>query len=164
MIRHLVNCLLYFLPPTRLFMLRRALWRLAGVDLAARVSVCGRGWIYGRGTVRIGSGTWLSPGVIIHSHIDAPVMIGADCDIGPGAEFVTGSHSIGGPDRRAGAGTAATIVVEPGCWVGARALLLGGVTVGAGSIIAAGAVVTRSVPSGVLVAGVPATVRKRLDG
>jgi acetyltransferase-like isoleucine patch superfamily enzyme len=50
------------------------------------------------------------------------------------------------------------IVIEEGVWIGARALILGGVTVGAYSVIAAGAVVTRSIPAFSIVAGVPARV------
>ena len=164
MIRHVLNFLLWALPPTRLFALRRSVLRLGGIDVAADACVCGRGWIYGRGTLTIGPGTWLSPGVVVHTHVEAPIVIGARCDVGPGVEFVTGSHVIGGHDRRAGAGTARAIAVEPGCWIGARALLLGGVTIGTGSIVAAGAVVTRDSPRNSLIAGVPATVRRRLDG
>ena len=163
MIRHLINFILWALPPTRLFGLRRLLLRLGGVDVAADACVCGRGWIYGRGRLAIGAGTWLSPGVVIHTHADAPVVIGERCDIGPGAEFLTGSHEIGPPARRAGLGTAAPVTVETGCWIGARALVLGGVTIGASSIVAAGAVVTRDVAANSLAAGVPATLRRRLS-
>jgi acetyltransferase-like isoleucine patch superfamily enzyme len=47
-------------------------------------------------------------------------------------------------------------------WVGANAVILGGVTIGDGAVIAAGAVVTKDVEPGAVVAGVPARVlRKR---
>ncbi len=52
--------------------------------------MCGRGWIYGRGRLSIGNDTWLSPGVIFHTHLDAPIIIGSNCDIGPSVEFITG--------------------------------------------------------------------------
>lgn len=163
MIRHLLNFVLWALPPTRLFALRRLLLRMMGVEVAADACICGRGWIYGRGRLAIGTGSWLSPGVIFHTHGEAAIVIGERCDVGPGAEFVTGSHEIGGSRRRAGTGTARPIVVEPGCWIGARALILGGVTVGSGAMVAAGAVVTRDCPADTLVAGVPATPRRTLD-
>jgi acetyltransferase-like isoleucine patch superfamily enzyme len=54
--------------------------------------------------------------------------------------------------------TSRPIVIEEGVWVGARALVLGGVTIGAHSVIAAGSVVTKSVPPGSVVAGVPGRV------
>ena len=51
---------------------------------------------------------------------------------------------------------AAPVTIERGCFVGAQAVILPGVTIGAGSFVAAGSVVTESVPARTLVAGVPA--------
>lgn len=50
----------------------------------------------------------------------------------------------------------APVTVEDECFIGARALIMPGVTVGHGSIIAAGAVVTRSIPPNTVAAGIPA--------
>lgn len=50
------------------------------------------------------------------------------------------------------------IIIEEAVWIGARAIILGGVTLGKNSIIAAGAVVTHSVPPSSMVAGVPARI------
>ena len=162
LLRHLVNLLLWLLPPSRLFPLRRQALRLAGVNVAHGACVCGRGWIYGRGVLEIGLNSWLSPGVIVTTHPDAPVRIGANCDVGHGAEFITGSHLIGGPGRRAGQGTALPITVGDGSWIGTGARILGGVSIGRGCIVAAGAVLTRSVPDNTLVAGVPAVSKRSL--
>lgn len=62
----------------------------------------------------------------------------------------------------AGEGTVAPVRLERGCYVGAGALLLPGVTVGARAVVAAGAVVTRDVPPATVAAGVPARVIKSL--
>lgn len=163
MIRHLVNLFLLRLPPTRLFALRAFFLRRAGVDLANGARVCGGGWIYGNGRVRVGVDSWLSPDCIIYSHLDAPVEIGNDCDIGHQVAFVTGSHENGTAGRRAGRATASQIRIGDGCWIGARCTILGGVEVGAGCIVAAGSVVTKSLPPNCLAAGVPAVVKKHLD-
>lgn len=57
------------------------------------------------------------------------------------------------------------IRIEDDCWIGANATILAGVTIGRGSIVGAGAVVTRDVPPGSVVAGVPARViRQRSTG
>jgi acetyltransferase-like isoleucine patch superfamily enzyme len=58
----------------------------------------------------------------------------------------------------AGDGTVAPVVLKRGCYLGAGALLLPGVTIGEGAVVAAGAVVTRDVPAGTVVGGVPARV------
>lgn len=58
-------------------------------------------------------------------------------------------------------GTVAPVVLKRGCYLGACALLLPGVTVGEDAVVAAGAVVTRDVPAGAVVAGVPARVVKQ---
>ncbi len=55
------------------------------------------------------------------------------------------------------------VVIEDDVWVCAGATILPGVTIGKGSIVAAGAVVTRDVPPGILVAGVPAVPKRKLN-
>ncbi|NWA04467.1 acyltransferase [Pseudomonas gingeri] len=162
MIRHLINIILSLFPPSRLFAFRAVLLRFASVEIQANVKFCGRGWIYGRGRLTVGEGTWISPGGIFHTHQNADIRIGSHCDLGPGVEFILGSHEIGSRERRAGKGTARSIVVGNGCWIGAKSVILGGVTIGDGAIVAAGAIVTRDVPGHVLVAGVPAVVKRQL--
>jgi maltose O-acetyltransferase len=161
-LRHLLNLWLGWLPPSRLFGLRRRCLRWAGVEVGDGVSFCGRGWVYGRGRLRIGSATWLSPDVVIYTHVEADIVIGERCDIGPGVVFIPGGHLIGTASRRAGAGTALPIRVGNGCWIGAGSRVLGGVTIGDGAVVAAGAVVTRDVQPDTLVAGVPAVFKRRL--
>lgn len=163
LLRHFINLILLPLPPTRLFWLRRALLRLGGVNIGDNASYCGGGWVYGSGELAIGDDSWLSPRVIIYSHLTAPIHIGSNCDIGPGVKFVTGSHVIGSSLRRAGVGTAAPILIENGCWIGAYSTILGGVQIGTGSVVAAGSVVTNDVPENVLVAGVPARIKRKLN-
>lgn len=162
MLRHFVNCFLYFFPPTRFFRLRRFLLNLAGVDISENANFCGRGWVYGRGKLSIGQSTWLSPGAQIFTHIAAPISIGNSCDIGPGVSFITGSHEIGPAHRRAGAGIAEPISIGDGTWIGANVTILGGVKIGPGCVIAAGALVSKSVSENSFVAGVPAVVKKVL--
>lgn len=59
--------------------------------------------------------------------------------------------------------TAAPVRIEGGSFVGANVTILPGITVGAGSFVAAGAVVTADVPARTLVAGVPARPLRALD-
>jgi maltose O-acetyltransferase len=161
-LRHLINFILAWLPPTRWFSLRVNLLRLGSIDVGREAKVCGRGWIFGRGALHIGEGTWLSPRVIVYTHPEAPIYIGARCDIGHGVQFITGSHEIGPASRRAGHGFARPITIGAGSWIGAGSKILGGVTIGSGAIVAAGSVVTKDVPKNTLVAGVPARFKRDL--
>jgi maltose O-acetyltransferase len=101
--------------------------------------------------------------VIVYTHADAAIVIADRCDIGPGVQFITGSHQMGSSDRRAGVGTAEPIKVGSGTWIGAGALILGGVEIGEACVIAAGAVVTRNIPANSLAAGIPAMVKRALS-
>ncbi|MBU3615524.1 transferase [Polynucleobacter sp. Latsch14-2] len=163
MIRHICNIILWFLPPTRMFRLRNLMLRATGIQLGSDVRFCGRSWIYGRGLLKVGSDTWISPGAVIFTHVEAQISVGNCCDIGPGVEFITGGHMIGPHGRRAGVGNAKSIFVGNGVWIGAKSIILGGVTIGSGSIIAAGSLVRSDVPENSLVAGVPGVIKRTLD-
>ncbi len=84
------------------------------------------------------------------------VTIGDSVHVGPDVLFGTSSHEIGDAVSRAGPLVLAPLVVSSGCWIGARAVLLPGVKVGEGCVVAAGAVVTRDCLAHGLYAGVPA--------
>jgi acetyltransferase-like isoleucine patch superfamily enzyme len=55
------------------------------------------------------------------------------------------------------------VIISDNVWIGMNAIILKGVTIGENSVVAAGAVVTKSVPANVVVAGNPAVVTKQLD-
>ena len=87
---------------------------------------------------------------------------------GPGVFMISGNHRIDIPDRYIKSITDEEklpendqpIVLEGDNWIGARAVLLKGITVGMGAVVAAGAVVTQDVPPYTIVAGIPARVIK----
>jgi acetyltransferase-like isoleucine patch superfamily enzyme len=88
--------------------------------------------------------------------------------IGPGVHFYTNNHEFkavneliydqGYPDPTLDD----SIILRTGCWIGACAILLPGVEVGKNSVVAAGAIVTKSVPDFAVVAGSPARILKFL--
>lgn len=90
------------------------------------------------------------------------IDIGDDVMLGPGVNLISSGHPVDPATRRTGV-TSAPIRIERNVWVGAAALITQGVTVGADAVVAAGAVVTRNVPARTVVAGVPATVIKKID-
>ncbi len=83
--------------------------------------------------------------------------IGDDVMIGPNVSLITSGHPVE-PSRRRDFVVAKPIVIERNVWIGAGATIIGGVTVGENSVVAAGAVATRNVPPNVLVGGNPAAV------
>ena len=91
----------------------------------------------------------------------APIEIADDVMIANRTNLVAGGHPVPPAERRDYL-TGAPIAIETNVWIGTAATILQGVTVGAGSVVAAGAVVTHDVPPATLVAGVPARVVREL--
>lgn len=91
----------------------------------------------------------------------AAIDIADEVMIAHKVNLVTAGHPVE-PDLRRAYITAAPIAIETNVWIGAAATVLPGVRIGADSVVAAGAVVTRDVPPATLVAGVPARVVKCL--
>lgn len=122
-----------------------------------RASLCARG----RGSIQIGNHVRLSSVSIWATNsitIGNNVLMGADCVI-----MDNDAHSLSPIERRSsfeGEETIlnAPIVIEDDVFIGMRCLILKGVTIGKGSIIGAGSVVTHSIPAGSIAAGNPAKV------
>ena len=83
------------------------------------------------------------------------VFIGADAMV-----YDSDFHSLEAADRRQGDRNpeVAPVVIGPEVWLGARCMVLKGVTIGRGAVVAAGAIVTKDVPAGMVAAGVPARI------
>ena len=155
-----------FLPQFHFNRLRTALWRTAEVRM-------GNGSLLMGDLVVSGSGDWSSSLLTIgeETYVTGPlrinlggaVRIGNRVNIGHDCFFGTVGHEIGNRWRRAGTVTCSEIVIEDGVWITSRVTILPGVTVGEGSIVAAGAVVTSDVPAHTLVGGVPARVLRNLS-
>lgn len=98
----------------------------------------------------------------LHSTVIGPVTIGSHVNLAQGITISALNHNFADSSLPIDAQGVSTsqIVIEDDVWIGANAVVLPGVRIGRHSVVAAGAVVTRDVPSGSLVAGVPATVKK----
>jgi acetyltransferase-like isoleucine patch superfamily enzyme len=91
------------------------------------------------------------------------IDIADDVMIGPNVSIITSGHPIEPSQRRAFV-IAKPIVIERSVWIAAGATIIGGVTVGENSVVAAGSVVTRDVPPSTLVGGNPARVIRSIGG
>jgi carbonic anhydrase/acetyltransferase-like protein (isoleucine patch superfamily) len=98
-------------------------------------------------------------------HAASRIEIGPDCIIGQAVLLDTDMHSLDKDRRRDRDAPVRTapIVLESRVWVARGAAILPGVTIGEGSVVAFGSVVTADVPPGVVVAGNPARVVRSLD-
>lgn len=93
----------------------------------------------------------------------ARVSIGSNVFIAPNVGLYTSGHPLDAERRNRGLEFALPITIADNVWIGAGAQILPGVTVGEGSVIAAGAIVTRDVPPGVVAGGNPAKVLRAIN-
>lgn len=161
----LVNLLCRFLPEAG-GPLRARLYRLIGLDVHRSSFFLGnldlRSGMEGfYRKLHVGEGTIV--GVNTFINVDAEVYLGKDVSIGPQVTIYTGTHQIGpGSRRRAPEVLARKVTIEDGSWVGLASIILPGVTVGHGSVVASGAVVMQDVPPNSYVEGNPARVMRQL--
>lgn len=130
--------------------------RAAGVKCAGSVNVGNNVYIRFPGRLRLGHRCSLGGFARIWNY--APITIGND--------FLSAGNltiNSGGHDPETLVPILRPITVGDRVWCGVNVTILAGVTIGDDVIIAAGSVVVSNVPSGCVVAGVPAVVRKRLD-
>ena len=93
---------------------------------------------------------------------EAPVTIGNNVFVGPNVSIITACHPLDADRRRTFDEWAEPVTIGNDVWITTGAIILPGVTIGDGAVIAAGAVVTRDVPPRTLVAGTPARPLRQL--
>ncbi|MFM8459941.1 MAG: acyltransferase [Chthoniobacterales bacterium] len=110
------------------------------------------------GSIRAAGNVYLGPYVTIYGH--GGVEIGADSLVSMHATILSSNHGIPplGESIRKQTDVLLPTKIGRDVWIGANAVILGGVTIGDGAVIGAGAVVTKDVEAGAVVAGVPARV------
>lgn len=138
------------------FLARRArsvLYRAFGLDISYRALVSSN--VFFRDSqVAIGPGTTINYGCIFDNR--AGVQIGKNVGVGIGVVFLNSDHNIEDPSRRAGTGRWASVKVCDGAYIGSGSILLPGVEVSSGVVVAAGSVVTKNCAPNGLYAGTPA--------
>ena len=121
--------------------------------------------IKGLHNLSIGDGTSIPKGTVLYC-TEAPLTIGKKVVFGPNPTIITGDHRIDVIGKHILDNTEklpendAPVIIEDDVWCGANVTILKGVTIGRGSVIAAGAVVTKDIPRYSIAAGVPAKVIK----
>jgi len=110
--------------------------------------------------IRIGDGVFLNFGVVI---LDcAWITIGNRVLIGPAVQIYGATHPLDASIRATGKELASPVTIGDDTWIGGAAILCPGVTIGFGTTIGAGSVVTRDIPSNVFAAGNPCKVIRQI--
>jgi len=103
--------------------------------------------------IRIGAGTFVNYGAVF---LDCTTLaVGDEVQIASGVQLLTATHPLDAAARRNGWESAEPVTVEDGAWLGAGVIVCPGVTVGENTVVGAGSIVTRDLPSGVLAVGNP---------
>lgn len=137
-------------------------WRLLRwLGASVEKSAINPGVWLGSRRLTVGRGSFINGGCRIDNNA-AFVHIGARCSIAPEVLILTSTHEVGGPLERAGRLRDAPVKIGDGVWIGARAVIHPGVTIGDGAVIAVGAVVVSDCDAHSLYAGVPAVLKRAL--
>jgi maltose O-acetyltransferase len=92
----------------------------------------------------------------------SPIHVGKNVFIGPGTCISCAGHAVDSKQRAEGIGDSKPITIKDDVWIGANCTILGGVTIGEGSIVGAGSVVTKDIPVGVIAVGNPCKVLREI--
>lgn len=143
---HLVGCIPFHCC-------RRFFYRLAGIKIGRGSTIHTKARFYDPRNIKIGEDTIIGEGAVLDGR--AELTIGSHVDIASEVMIYNSQHDIesetfGAEDK--------PVKIEDYCFIGPRSIILPGVTVGRGAIVAAGAVVTKDVPPFAIVGGVPAKI------
>lgn len=145
--------------------LRAYLLKQAGVNISSRVVWDGIEIrpLGAASRITIGKGCFINSGVRFECAPEVTITIGDRVQIGSRCSFETMNHSVTLLEKNKRGGFPESIVVEDDVWLAASVKVLPGVTIGRGSVVASGAVVTKDVLPFTLVGGVPAKTIRQLE-
>jgi acetyltransferase-like isoleucine patch superfamily enzyme len=109
----------------------------------------------GGNEIRIGRNVFINQNCTLYDL--GGIDIADDVMIGPNVSIITSGHPLE-PSQRRSVTIGKPIMIERNVWIAAGATIIGGVTIGENSVVAAGSVVTKDVPTNTLVGGNPARV------
>lgn len=159
----MISALVFALPRFRVLNALKSLYlRLCfGAVIGRRVVFYPGVWIFTGRNLMVGDDVDFARGVLVTT--DGGVRIGDRVLIGYGSRILSSNHHVPPMPGRifSGGHEHAPVRIEQDVWIGSNCVILPGVTIGEGAIVAAGAVVTKDVPAFTYVGGVPARVIKQ---
>lgn len=91
------------------------------------------------------------------------IDIGDDVQVGPGVHIYTATHPLNADSRKSGFEKALPVRIASGVWLGGRAVVCPGVSIGENTVVGAGSIVVRDLPANVLAVGNPCKVIKAIE-
>ncbi len=153
----LTHLICKILPNTGFWDFKNFMYRLAGVRIGKNVKINSSALLCGTGNIILEDNVWINIGAKILTNKGATVTMKKHSKLGIEALIITGFHEITPyGDNIVGPGTANDVVLEEGCNVCTRVIVVPGIIVGKKADIAAGAVLTKNAPPFWRMAGVPA--------
>ncbi len=149
------------LKGTHFFKLKRFMLNCIGITVGLGTKVVGPIKVTSASNVEIGKDCWIGENFRVHGN--GEVKIGDRNDFGPEVTFLTGSHEIGSPKRRAGKGISEKFNVGDGNWIGARCVFIKGITVEEGTVIGTKSLINSDCKSNALYAGSPIRKIRNLE-
>ena len=149
--------LLWILGYTPSHIIRKLIFRLAGIKIGKKSTIHIGARFYQPKNISIGTGTIIGD----HATLDGrdKLTIGNHVDIASEVLILNAEHDLNSPSFDP---IEEPVVIKDYCFIGPRAIILPGVTIGRGAVVAAGAVVTKDVLDLAVVGGVPAKeIKKR---
>ncbi len=111
--------------------------------------------------IRAGENFYANTGCVILD--EAEVVFGENVLLGPNVSIYTAGHPADVEQRNEGLEYAYPVTVGNNVWIGGNVVVLPGVSIGDDTIIGAGSVVTKNIPAGVIAAGNPCRIIRRID-
>jgi maltose O-acetyltransferase len=111
--------------------------------------------------IRLGKGVFVNMNCVFLD--PAPIEIGALAKLGPGVQLLTATHPLDAATRTAGPELGQAITIGARAWLGGGVVVCPGVSIGADTVVGAGSVVVRDLPSGVVAVGNPCRVVRHLE-
>ncbi len=134
-------------------------WKLFFKKLGRNTKIYGEIKVYGPNNITIGDNSSLNSYVYLDAAL-SPITIGNDVVISPNVMIFTGGLLY---KTRTKNHFGKEIIIEDNVWIASGAIILQGVKIGTNSVIGAGSVVTKDIPSNSLAVGVPAKVINRIN-
>ena len=154
----LVGCFLFYLKKGYNFFIKRYI--LNKFSSVGKNVYIGNNGIFTYENIEIGDDVYIGANAVFQSSY-GKIIIGNHVMFGPGVHIHGGNHKINEigklmkhttPKQE---GDDGIVIIEDDCWIGSNSIILSNVTIGEGSVIGAGAVVTKSIPAYSVYTGVP---------